>query len=173
MPPSIWIGDLEIPAPARLESLSQRYEPLGGQSILRMMTGRAVNQETWKKTRIVTSGSGWMPPNDLWRLDTSEPLVLKCISPLGIYLPAGTAISPLPSKRRADVEPWAVAALPGGTAAVEALAGPNAVTIIPHPDAIGHAIYYLPQFEVIAHRPSQQVDVNGAIFGWELVCEEI
>jgi hypothetical protein len=43
-----------------------------------------------------------------------------------------------------------------------------------NPDEItGGRIGYFPEFEVIALRPSQQADMNGVVFGWELVCEEV
>jgi hypothetical protein len=177
--PTLVIGSLEIPSLGRVDSLTQRYEPLGGQSIFRAITGRGVNQETWKKTRITTSGAGWMPPNELWRLDTSQPLILKCVAPMMLFLPPGVATATLPVKRRADAPPFAVAVTRHSESRVPVTVNisTNLATVdlsgLPPESITGCRIGYYPQFQVIALRPSQQVDANGAVFSWELVCEEV
>ncbi|MDR1889678.1 MAG: hypothetical protein LBQ81_09925 [Zoogloeaceae bacterium] len=172
--PKLIIGDLEIPTLGRVDQLSQRYDPLGGQSIFRAITGRGINQETWKKTRVTTSGSGWSPPNELWRLDTSEPLILKCVAPMTLFLPAGANAVTLPQKRRTDAPPFAIARWQHQELALPVSVADDIATVDLSgiPDAEVRVSYY-PEFEVWAFRPTQSADLNGAIFGWELVCEEV
>ena len=55
------IGSIEIPARSSLD-LEQTYEPLGGETILRTLSGAGIKQATWQKTRTVISGGGWIPP---------------------------------------------------------------------------------------------------------------
>ena len=54
------IGTLSIPTVAALD-IDQAYEPLGGESIFRTVSGAGLKQSTWQRTRIVTSGRGWLP----------------------------------------------------------------------------------------------------------------
>ncbi len=54
------IGSIEIPARSSLD-LEQTYEPLGGETILRTLSGAGIKQATWQKTRTVISGGGWIP----------------------------------------------------------------------------------------------------------------
>jgi hypothetical protein len=172
--PHLKVGPLTIPHLARVDALTQSYEPIGGQSVFRALSGLGINQMTWQKTRIVTSGSGWMPPA-LETLDYSQSMVLACVAPLALYLPPAETTATLPVKRRADqgAEPWAVALYPHGASHPAALAlSGNIATVTPEADAIGYQVFYYPQFEVIALRPRQSGDPNSAIFGWELICEE-
>jgi hypothetical protein len=106
-------------------------------------------------------------------------MTLKCVAPMMIWLPPGVNSATLPLKRRADALPFGVINTRHGE-----MAAPVTVNISTHLATIdqsgvnaaeitGSRIGYYPQFEVIALRPTQQADVNGAIFGWELICEEI
>ena len=63
--------------------LEQAYEPLGGEAILRAVSGLGLKQATWSKLRETTSGSGWMPPS-LAALDTTAQQTLKCAVPRSI-----------------------------------------------------------------------------------------
>lgn len=171
--PPLQIGPLTIPSLARVDQLSQSYEPIGGQSIFRSATGRGINQMTWQKTRIVTSGAGWIPAG-LQALDYTQHMILRCIVPLSINLPPATLTGTLPPQRRADHAPWAQAVMPGGgmVQVPLAIAGDEATLGAPVEGALGYRISWLPEFSVIALRPKQVGDPNSAMFSWELTCEE-
>jgi len=167
------IGPLTIPSLARVDQLSQSYEPIGGQSIFRSATGRGINQMTWQKTRIVTSGAGWIPAG-LQALDYTQHMILRCIVPMSLNLRPTTLAGTLPAQRRADHAPWAQAVMPGGglVHVPLAIAGDEATLGAPVEGALGYRISWLPEFSVIALRPKQVGDPNSAMFSWELVCEE-
>ncbi len=149
--PQLQIGPLTIPALARVDQLSQSYEPIGGQSIFRAATGRGINQMTWQKTRIVTSGGGWIPAG-LQALDYTQHMILRCIVPLSINLPPATLTGTLQPQRRADHAPWAQAVMPGGgmVQVPLAIAGDEATLGAPVEGALGYRISWLPEFSVIA-----------------------
>lgn len=167
------IGPLTIPSLARVDQLSQSYEPIGGQSIFRSATGRGINQMTWQKTRIVTAGAGWIPAG-IQALDYTQHMIMRCIVPMSINLPPTTLTGTLPAQRRADHAPWAQAVMPGGglVGVPMAIAGDEATLGAPVEGALGYRISWLPEFSVIALRPKQVGDPNSAMFSWELTCEE-
>lgn len=172
---SLQIGPVTIPVYATVGGLTQRYEPLGPESILRVASGRGVKQMTWSKIRIVTSGSGTVPPG-LDGLDYSQSMVLRCVTPRGIALQPDVLTTMLPATRRSDAghEPFAVAELPGPryvrTALV--LAG-NVATITPVTGAIAYLVRYYPEYTVWAKRPGAGGDHRQSTHDWELVCEEV
>ena len=63
------IGDLEIPSRASMD-LDMHYEQIGGETILRTLSGAGIKQMTWKKLRISIQGSGWSAPG-LQGIDTT------------------------------------------------------------------------------------------------------
>jgi hypothetical protein len=48
----------------------------------------------------------------------------------------------------------------------------DTATVTPQAGAVAYQVFYYPEFEVIALRPRQSGDPNGALFSWELICEE-
>ena len=168
------IGALAIPTLAALD-LEQGYEPLGGEAIFRSVSGVGLKQSTWQKTRITTSGSGWLPAG-LETLDTTAQLALSCIVPRAVPADFATRQATLPATRRSDSghTPWGVAYLADGSPVVTAavMVG-NVATLDAVDGAVAYQALYLPQFTVWASRPTGSGTRGDASYRWELVCEEV
>lgn len=150
--------------------VSQQYEPIGGESLLRAASGRAIKQMTWGKTRIVTSGRGWVP-SGLQALDYAAQHQLSCVEPLTVSASLATRQATLPSARRNDAGhvPYGLAELPSGQSVqtpVSMLA--NVATATAVPGAVAYQIGYYPTYTVYLIRPK-----IGAGMGWELIAEEV
>ena len=168
------IGALEIPTLAALD-IEQSYEPLGGEAIFRTVNGTGLKQSTWQKTRITTSGSGWLPAG-LETIDTTAQLTLACIVPRAVPAAFATRQATLPAARRTDAghTPWGIATLADGSPVLTAatLAG-NVATLDAVEGAVAYQALYLPQFAVWAGRPTSSGTRSDASYRWELVCEEV
>lgn len=168
------LGSLSIQLLAALD-LDQSYEPIGGESIFRTASGLGIKQSTWAKTRITTSGSGWMPAG-LESLDVNQQLVLACIVPRAVPADFSTRQATLPTKRRSDSggTPWGLAIMPDGSVVQTSatLAG-NVATLAAVTGAVDYVAMYLPQFTVWASRPTDSGQRGTASYAWQLVCEEV
>lgn len=164
------IGDFVFPALASFD-ISQNYEPLGGETILRAGSGRGIFQQTWRKTRVVTSGNGWVPPG-LDSIDNSVPLALACIKPRTVPANFATRQAVLPVARRADAGhvPYGLAQMPSGNTVMSpaTLAG-NAATVELVDGAVGYQVGYYPLLTCWVMRPRES-DPGHA---WEFVAEEV
>jgi hypothetical protein len=161
----------ELPAYAGLE-LTQRYEPMGGETILRAVSGRGIYQRTWRKTRIVTSGSGWVP-SGLQTLDFDAQHAVACIVPETVPAVFATRQATLPATRRSDNghTPYGLAELPGGrTIEVGVTVATNLATVDAVSGAVGYQVGYYPLLTCWLLRPSRSGPVDP---GWELIAEEV
>ena len=168
------IGALEIATLAALE-IEQSYEPLGGEAIFRTVSGAGLKQSTWKKNRIVTAGSGWMPAG-LETIDTTAQLTLACIVPRAVPAVFATRQATLPTTRRADTGhvPWGIATrADGSTVATTASLAGNVATVAVVDGAVAYHVLYFPQYTVWASRPTSSGTRSDASYRWELVCEEV
>ena len=168
------IGSLSIPLRASLD-IDQSYEPIGGESVFRTINGTGIKQATWAKTRIVTSGSGWMPAG-LESLNVNQQLVLACVVPRRVPANFATRQATLPAARRSDAGcvPWALAILADDSVVQTSvtMAG-NVATAAAVSGAVSYEILYLPQFTVWASRPTDSGNRGEASYTWQLVCEEV
>jgi len=170
---SLKIGSLEIPDRSALD-LDQTYEPLGGESILRTMSGVGIKQVTWSRLRTTISGSGWSPPG-LEGIDTTTQQAVACLIPRALIADAGRQAT-LPTARRGDegAEPWAWAIRPDGSVVNTGvsisgdLATADAVT-----GAIGYQILYYPLLTCWISRPTESGVRGDATYRWEITCEEV
>lgn len=166
------IGSLEIPARGALD-LSQTYETLGGDAILRVITGAGIKQSTWSKLRTVISGRGWLPAG-LATLDTTTQQAIACVVPRSVTC-NGSLQATLPAGRRADAgyTPWAAALMPdGGVVGTPVSFAVNLGTVTPVTNAIGYQILYYPLITCWVSRPTESGELGDASYGWELVAEE-
>lgn len=168
------VGTLEIPLLAALE-IEQTYTPLGGETILRTLGGAAIKQETWRRTRITTSGSGWLPAG-LDTLSTATQVALACIVPRTVPAVFATRQATLPAARRSDAGhlPWGIALLADGSqvATPATLAG-NVATLTAVPNAVSYQAMYLPLITCVILRPTDSGNRSDASYRWELVAEEV
>lgn len=168
------IGSLEIPTLAALE-IEQTFEHLGPEGIFRTVSGAGLKQETWKRTAINITGSGWLPAG-LDTLNRSVPLTLACVTPRKVPANLITREATLPTTRRSDAghTPWGLAYLADGSAVrtTLSLAG-NVATLGAVSGAVAYEAYYLPQFTVWAGKPVESGSPGDASYRWEISCEEV
>lgn len=164
------VGSFEMPVLAAL-NITQRFEFIGGDSILRMISGRGVHQSTWKKYRIVTSGSGWFPAG-LEEVDTESPQYLACIKFQTVTAPAASRQAVLPVARRSDAGhvPFALAVLANNRMVGTSLSiAGNLATCSTVAGAVCYKVAYYPLILCHIGRPSSV----GPDSSWEFTAEEI
>lgn len=168
-----------VPIESALD-FSQTYEPLGGVARLRMMSGAAVQQVSWRKLRTTLSGAGWWP-SGLENLNYDDPLTLLCAAPRSI-LSASNVIA-LPTARRTDAgyTPVGHARLSGGATQVgggELVTTPLSIvadvaTLTAVAGATGYQVAYWPVLTVLADPPTLEADLPAAAHRWTLTAEEV
>lgn len=165
------IGAFELPVFSCFD-LQQEYEQIGGETIMRAMTGRGIKQSTWQKTRIITQANGWIPAG-LNGLDFDVPHQVDCVAELTIPANFGTRQAGLPTTRRSDSGhlPWGLAQLEGGHCVVcpVTIIG-NVATVAAVPGAEAYMVGYYPSYTCWLSAPRQG---RGADHSWQLVCEEV
>jgi hypothetical protein len=173
---SLWIGSIEIPLRSVLD-LDQTYEPIGGESILRTLSGIGIKQQTWSRLRVVTSGGGWIPPG-LAALDCSTQQTVACVVPRTIAADVNRQAT-LPAARRADAGclPYGLALLDDSRVVEVAasLAG-NVATAAAYSGAgvaVGYLLAYYPLLTCWLLRPTESGSRAEATHRWELVAEEV
>ncbi len=167
------IGSIEIPARSSLD-LEQTYEPLGGETILRTLSGAGIKQATWQKTRTVISGGGWIPPG-LAHLDYTTQQTFACIVPRAL-IANGARQATLPAARRGDAgfEPWGWAMMVDGSViASELTVVSHVATVAAVADAIGYQVLYYPLITCWISRPNESGSRGEATYRWELIAEEV
>lgn len=171
---SLEIGSLVIPGIAGIE-IDQQYVPLGGETILRAVSGRGIKQMTYQKLRIVTSGQGWLP-SSLETLDYAAQHVIKCVVPRGMVANFATRQATLPAARRSDTgyTPFGTALLAGGQAVDTAvtMAG-DVATCAAVSGAVSYHVSYFPAPTVYLLRPQASGSLADASYRWELTAEEV
>ena len=167
------VGSVEIPVRGALD-IETAFEWLGGETILRTVSGAGIKQETWRKLRITISGSGWIPAG-LDAIDSSQQQVVACGLPVAINCDSSRQAT-LPTTRRNDTgyAPWAWALLPDASiqetpvAIVANVATADAVV-----GAVGYQVLYFPQITAWISRPTSSGDQAQATYRWELIAEQV
>ena len=77
---SIWRQPLTINGVA-LDDKAQfgiqvRITPIGGSTVHRLSSGRAIKQTVWRKNRVTLSATGWVPPA-IDAIDWSQPVTVS------------------------------------------------------------------------------------------------
>lgn len=168
------IGSFVLPVAAGLE-LQQTYEQIGGQGILRAVSGRGIKQRTFSKLRVRTSGSGWLPAG-FEEIDVDVQHVMKCIAPRRLLANFSTRQATLPASRRSDsgFAPFAFAELSGGRLIDCALSlSGDVATAASVSGALAYHINYYPQLTVWVLNPTTSGNAGDASYGWELIAEEV
>jgi hypothetical protein len=166
------VGSIEIPARACLD-LDQTYEPIGGESILRTISGAGIKQVTWSKTRTTISGGGWIP-NGLASINYAAQQTIACLVPRGVTCD-GSRQATLPAARRADTgyTPWAIAMMDDGSAVSTPVSiATNTATATAVAGAVGYQVLYYPLLTCWVARPTESGTVGEASYRWEMVAEE-
>ncbi len=165
------IGNFVLPAWASFD-LTQRYEEIGPEAISRTASGRGIKQMTWRKRRIVTQGSGWVPPG-LNAVDVSQQHLVGCVMPVSIPVDFVTRQANLPAARRADTGhlPFGQAEIGRGQIVLTpvTVVG-DVVTLADVAGATRYQVAYFPLLLCWVQRPTLS-GPDG--YGWELICEEV
>ncbi len=164
------VGTFELPVCAGFDII-QRFEPIGGEVILRMMSGLGVKQMTFNKKRITTSGTGWVPTG-LSSLDFSVTHEIACIVPETLPADFTTRSVELPDFYREDDGhiPYGLAQMPDGqTVASTVTIGEELVATVDEVDgAVAYQVAYYPLVTCWLMRPT----CSGPDHTWEMVAEE-
>lgn len=164
------VGDFILPVYAGFD-LTQRYEPMGGEVILRACSGRGIKQMTYTRTRIVTSGNGWVPAG-LQSLDFTAQHAVACITPETVPADFVTRQATLPATRRADTGhvPYGLAQLAGGqTVEAGCTVVDDLATVAEVTGAVAYQVGYYPLLTCWVLRPTR----SGPEAAWELIAEEV
>jgi hypothetical protein len=167
------IGSLEIPVRAAIDA-DQTYTQLGGETILRTISGAGIRQETWKRTRTTINGNGWLPAA-LAAIDTTVSMDVACIAPQALVADVNRQAT-IPAARRSDAGhlPWAFALMPDGALANTTLTiVGNVATAAAVSGSTGYLIHYFPLLHCWVNRPSQSFSLARAMHTWELIAEEV
>jgi len=167
------IGTIEIPLRSALDC-ETAYEWIGGETILRTISGAGIRQETWKRLRATVTGSGWLPPG-LAAVDTTQQHVVAFAAVVAVTC-NGSRQATLPAGRRSDSghEPYAVALFADGSqlpTPVAILA--NVATADAVSRAVGYQVLYYPQITAWVSRSPLSQDHAGASWRWDLIIEEV
>jgi hypothetical protein len=140
---------------------TQDYEPIGGSSLTRMMSGSALKQTNWQKIRTQISGSGGLPFG-FASLDFTKKITIKCAVPRAIVKPTNSFI--LPANRRTDTgyEPVILKLVDGFWSPLTSAGAPTQYKLL-----------YYPQLECFMDAPQESTnpDTNAPI-SWSLTAEE-
>lgn len=164
------IGDFALPVYAGF-NLTQRYEPMGGEAILRACSGRGIKQMTWTRTRITTGGGGWVP-SGLETLDFTAQHTVACVVAQTVPADFATRQATLPATRRADDGhvPYGLAQLAGGHTVMAGCAVvADVATVDEVTGAEAYQVGYYPLLNCWVLRPTR----SGPEAAWELICEEV
>lgn len=163
------IDSFALPVCAGFE-IEQQYAPIGPASIRRAVSGRGIKQRTYRRTRIVTSGNGWVP-SGLQSLDFDAQHELSCVTPETVPAVFATRQATLPATRRADAGhlPYGLAQMADGHTVLAGvtMAG-NVATVDAVAGAVAYQAGYFPKFTVWLNEPTRRTG-NA----WELIAEEV
>lgn len=167
------IGSITLPRLSALD-LEQTYEILGGESILRTISGTGIKQSTWSKLRTTISGGGWIPPS-IAALDASTQQTVSCFVPRAIPC-NGSRQATIPAARRSDTgyTPWAIALMSDGRPVDTSvsLVG-NVATAAEVVGAVSYQVNYMPEITAWVSRPSESGNRADASYRWEIIVEEV
>lgn len=141
---------------------TQEFETLGGDSVLRMMSGAAIKQTNWQKLMVSLSGNGGLPFG-FTDLDYSLPITIKCGAPRAIVRP--TNAFTVPPNSRVDV---------GYTSYVLKFTEGYWLPLTASGTAEYYKLLYYPQLVCFMRPPKESYAWDGSPpTSWSLVAEEI
>jgi hypothetical protein len=140
---------------------TQDYSPIGGSSVIRMMSGSALKQTNWQRLRTQISGSGGLPFG-FSTLDYSKQITIKCAVPRAIVKPTNSFITPVNSRSDTGYTPTTLKLVDGFWVP---LAAPGV--------AAQYKLVYFPQLVCFMEPPEESTnpDTNAPI-SWSLTAEE-
>lgn len=165
---TLYIGG--IPLTDYNGTVNQQYEPIGGDTLLRMASGKAKKRQHWQKWQTTISGSGWLPLG-LGSLDYSKPIEIACIKPMSISSPSSRVFE-LPGNRRLDVLPWGLALVEHEWFETAVTLDGNLATLDNVVGARLYQVLWLPLLTVFMSNPTEQVNTTDASYDWTIEAQE-
>ncbi|WP_395505946.1 hypothetical protein [Ectopseudomonas hydrolytica] len=152
--------------------IRQRYQAFGGSSELRMASGRGHKQTNWRKTSTSISATGHLDPA-LESLDYSRPLELLCVAPRWVGGAVLVYELPAASKRRPDVEPWAIARVGAQWLDTSLVLDGDLATVAAIPGARAYRVGWLPRLMVFTDGPVTDTDDARELIDWSMEAREV
>ena len=162
------IGSVRIGFDAA-QQISQTYEPLGGRSMRRKLSGAAHVQSNWSKWRTTINGNGRLPEG-LSAIDPAASVSIYCMAPLSITETDNSII--LPAARRTDWVPHGYAIVDGRMIATPVSIATNTATLTSVSGATHYVCAYYPILTCYVDKPSLDFNGRGPVTGWTLTAEE-
>jgi hypothetical protein len=151
--------------------ISQTYDPLGGVSQRRMMSGALNQQVHWRKRRTVINGSGRYP-DGLDSINFDNAISISCMAPLS--LSGASNVFTMPAPRRTDFVETGYALVGDRLVKSTVSVVANVATIGTVSGASGYQVFYYPILSCYAGLGVQrQFDGRGTVAGWSITAEEI
>lgn len=166
------LGGVAIRQAKGIGPIRQRYEPIGGETILRLSKGTAVKMAHWSKTATTASGSGYLGPG-LDGLDYNQPLELLCVAPREMIGTSPQFSLPSAEQRRPDVAPWGWALVGDSWRDVAVQMDGDAAALEPVVGASAYRVFWLPRLVVLTSGISSEFDENTGLRDWSLSAEEV
>lgn len=164
--PRIVLGG--VPIVLHAGTPTERIEPIGGSTVLRMSDGAAIKQQHWERLAGSIGAEGWMPPG-LSGLDYSGPLELRSTQVFNLVGPG--LVFALPGTPRPDFAPWGHALVGDQWLRTACAYAEGVATLTAVPGAELYQVCWLPVFSVFASRPAQSQ--GGGAHGWSVDWEEV
>ncbi|OBY60464.1 hypothetical protein [Pseudomonas sp. AU12215] len=171
-PTPLVLGGVSIIQHAGVGPIRQRYEPIGGSSVLRLSGGTGIKMTNWSRTATTVSGTGYLDPA-LDALDYAQPLELLCVKPRAMIGTGRQFSLPPAEQRRPDVAPWGWALVRDQWIDVLVQMQGDAAELQDVAGATAYRIQWLPRLVVLASPLSSEFDEGTGLYDWSLSAEEI
>ena len=152
--------------------VTQGYAVTPAPAWRRTQSGRLVARSHWRSLTTTVTGDSWVPPA-LLDLDTSAPLSLGCVAPLGARVDASARVGALlfPSREDRDAPVWAHAVVDGAHVPATLTRTGRAVTVNEVAGATSYRVHWFPVLEVLAAVSTQTHAREAGNTQWTLEAE--
>lgn len=150
--------------------IKQSYRTLNDGIVLRMIDGTGIKQNSWTKVETVISGSGWVP-DGLQNVDFRSSVVIDCIEPISIT--QASNVFTLPTNRRSDVTPYALAYTSTGWVNTASSLVTNTLTATTVSGATAYMGIWFPKLTVFCNSPAYNLDTSSGTFNWSITGQEV
>ncbi|MBD9499938.1 hypothetical protein IB256_04045 [Pseudomonas sp. PDM17] len=171
-PTPLVLGGVSIRQRMGVGPIRQRYEPIGGSSMLRLSGGTGIKMTNWSRTATTASGSGYLGPG-LDALDYSQPLELLCVAPREMIGTSPLFSLPAAEQRRPDVAPWGWALIGSNWRDTPVQMAGDAAELEAVPGASAYRVFWLPRLVVFTSGITSEFDEATGLHDWSLAAEEI
>jgi len=167
---SLEIGGVVIPQLSAIE-IEQEYTEIAARDSSRLADGSAYVRTLHSgKLSTQIKGAGWSQ-SAIDAIDFDATHVIKCVQARSVY--TATTSATLPSARRSDYAPFALAIVGDGLTETSVSMGGDTATITPVSGASGYLVQYYPEFTAVITAYKTGIKTQNAEYSWQLTAEEI